>query len=398
MPFAVFVSTTGKEETMGKTVTILGSTGSIGTQALDVVRMHHLSVHGLAAHGNITLLEQQVREFHPAVVCVYDPEKAALLEDKLADTDVTVLRGMDGLCTLAADTRTDIVLNSVVGMVGLLPTLKALEAKLPVALANKETLVAGGALVMGTAARMQVPIYPVDSEHSAIFQCLQGNKRAQLRKIILTASGGPFFGKTRAELENVKAEDALHHPNWNMGPKVTIDSATMMNKGLEMMEAKWLFALDPAQIEVVVHRQSVVHSAVEYDDGAVIAQLGVPDMRLPIQYALLYPDRLACPVEPLSLTKYGNLTFEQPDLETFTCLKIAKSAMEIGGTAPAVMNGANEVAVAAFLRGQIGFLEIPELVEDAMLRIPAVKIQTYEDVMEADRKAREIAQTRVDHT
>ena len=295
---------------------------------------------------------------------------------------------MEGLCEIAGDPHADILLNSVVGMVGLLPTLTAIDAGIDIALANKETLVAGGSLVMKRAAQQGVKIYPVDSEHSAIFQCLQGNQRSQLHKIILTASGGPFFGMARAQLRTVKAADALRHPNWDMGNKITIDSATLMNKGLEFIEAKWLFDLEPEQIEIVVHRQSVIHSAVEFQDLAVIAQLGVPDMKIPIQYALLYPERLPCPTKPLSLTDYRTLTFEKPDLETFSCLKTAISAIRIGGTAPCIMNGANEVAVAAFLEGQIGFLDIGTLAEQAVEKIEAIEIRSYEDVMRADTEAR----------
>ncbi|MCD7959223.1 MAG: 1-deoxy-D-xylulose-5-phosphate reductoisomerase [Ruminococcus sp.] len=373
---------------MDKKVSILGSTGSIGTQALDVVRKHSLSIYALAANRNVALLETQAREFHPSKVCVFDESYYLELKNRLADVPIQILCGMDGLCEIAADTKADILLNSVVGMVGLLPTLTAIDAGLDIALANKETLVAGGSLVMARAAKKGVKIYPVDSEHSAIFQCLQGNSREQLHKIILTASGGPFFGKKRAELAQMTAADALKHPNWNMGNKVTIDSSTLMNKGLEFIEAKWLFDLTPDQIEVVVHRQSVVHSAVEYDDCSVIAQLGVPDMKIPIQYALLYPNRMACPTKHLFLTDYGTLTFEKPDLETFRCLKIAMEACRKGGIAPCVMNGSNEVAVAAFLQGKIGFLEIADLVEKVVETIPWQEIHCYEDVIQADEKAR----------
>lgn len=295
---------------------------------------------------------------------------------------------MDGLCEIAQQKEADIFLNSVVGMVGLLPTLTAIEAGKPIALANKETLVAGGALVMEAAKRKHVPIYPVDSEHSAIFQCLQGNQRSQLRKIILTASGGPFFGKTRAELEHVSIAQALNHPNWSMGSKITIDSATLMNKGLEFIEAKWLFDLQPDQIEIVVHRQSVVHSAVEYQDYSVIAQLGVPDMKIPIQYALLYPDRMPCPTKPLSLTDYGTLTFAKPDLETFDCLRTCIDAITKGGAYPCIANGANEAAVAHFLAGEIPFLRIGELVAAAVAHFPFMQLNCYEDVMQADAQAR----------
>ena len=380
---------------MGKCISILGSTGSIGTQSLEVAKAHDMQVHALAANRNITLLEQQTREYHPKKVCIFEESQYQELKQRLADLPVQVLCGMDGLCDIAADKNADILINSVVGMVGLLPTLTAISAGMDVALANKETLVAGGSLVMEQAARKGVHIYPVDSEHSAIFQCLQGNRREQLNKIILTASGGPYFGKTRAELENVTVADALNHPNWSMGNKITIDSATLMNKGLEFIEAKWLFDLTPDQIEIVVHRQSVVHSAVEYQDCSVIAQLGVPDMKIPIQYALLYPERMPCPTKHLSLTDYGTLTFEKPDMETFTCLKTAIAAITAGGTAPCIVNGANEVAVAAFLAGKIGFLEIGALAQQAMESIPATVIKTYEDVMKADTQAREFVRNAI---
>lgn len=380
---------------MGKCISILGSTGSIGTQALEVAKAHDMRIHALAANRNIDLLERQTRELRPKKVCIYDETKYHELKERLSDLAVQVLCGMDGLCEIAADTAADMLLNSVVGMVGLLPTLTAISAGLDIALANKETLVAGGSLVMDQAAKKGVAIYPVDSEHSAIFQCLQGNRREQLRKIILTASGGPFFGKTRAELEHVTVADALNHPNWSMGSKITVDSSTLMNKGLEFIEAKWLFDLTPEQIEVVVHRQSVVHSAVEYQDYSIIAQMGVPDMKIPIQYALLYPDRMPCPTRPLSLTDYGTLTFEKPDLETFTCLQTAITAITRGGTAPCVVNGANEEAVAAFLKGKIGFLEIGALAQRAMDTIPQTEITCYEDVMRADARAREFVRTSI---
>lgn len=374
---------------MGRKISILGSTGSIGTQALEVVDKHGFKVHALAAYRSVDVLEKQVRKYKPEVVCIYCEEFYSLLKNRLSDMKIKVLTGMEGLCEIAADKEADILLNSVVGMVGLKPTLAAIEAGIPVALANKETLVAGGSLVMSAAEEKGVPILPVDSEHSAIFQCLQGNSRKQLHKIILTASGGPFYGKTKAELERVTAADALKHPNWDMGSKITIDSATLMNKGLEFIEAKWLFDVTPEQIEVVVHRQSVVHSAVEYDDYSVIAQMGVPDMKIPIQYALLYPDRMPCPTKQLSLCDYGQLTFARPDTETFRCLSLAMEAIKRGGTVPAVMNGANEVAVAAFLKGKIGFLQIAELVEKAMNNVSFKEITCLSDVLEADAAARE---------
>lgn len=393
----VFMGTWIKKENdkMKKAISILGSTGSIGTQSLEVARSHEMQIYALAANRNVDALEQQAREFLPKKVCIFETEKYAELKQRLADLPVQVLCGMEGLCDIASDKNADILINSVVGMVGLLPTLTAISAGLDIALANKETLVAGGSLVMEQAAKKGVRIYPVDSEHSAIFQCLQGNRREQLHKIILTASGGPFFGKTRQELEHVTVADALNHPNWSMGNKITIDSATLMNKGLEFIEAKWLFDLTPEQIEIVVHRQSVVHSAVEYQDCSVIAQMGVPDMKIPIQYALLYPERLPCPTKHLSLTDYGTLTFEKPDMETFSCLKTAIASITTGGTAPCIVNGANEVAVAAFLSGKIRFLDIGALAQKAMEMIPATKIETYEDVMRADTKAREFVRNTI---
>lgn len=380
---------------MDKRITLLGATGSIGTQTLDVVRMHGLQVYALAANCNIKLLEQQVREFHPKKVCIFEESCYSALCEALTDLPVQVLTGMEGLCELAGDTHADLVVNAVVGMVGLQPTLAAIAAGIDVALANKETLVAGGALVMQAAAEKGVSILPVDSEHSAIFQCLQGNAHNPVKEILLTASGGPFFGYTREQLKTVTAADALKHPNWDMGSKVTIDSATMMNKGLECIEAKWLFDLQPEQINVLVHRQSVVHSGVMYADNSVIAQMGVPDMRLPIQYAILYPERKPCPAEPLSLTKYGTLTFAEPDEATFRCLALAKQAMRAGGLLPCIMNAANEIAVRAFLDGKIGFLDIADCVEAAMQSIPNQPLQTCEAVLRADQDARELVRLRI---
>ena len=374
---------------MSKTISVLGSTGSIGTQALEVAEKHDFKISALAAHSSTGLLEQQVRKFRPETVCIYNEDKYSELREKLSDMPVKILCGMEGLCEIAEMEQTDIVLNSVVGMVGLLPTLTAINAGKDVALANKETLVAGGSLVMSLAAEKGVNIYPVDSEHSAIFQCLQGNKRSQLNKIILTASGGPFFGKSYEQLRSVTKADALKHPNWSMGNKITIDSATLMNKGLEFIEAKWLFDLEPEQIEIVVHRQSVVHSAVEYKDFSVIAQLGVPDMKIPIQYALLYPDRVECPTKKLSLTDYGTLTFDKPDYETFRCLSAAIEAVTKGGAYPCLVNSANEEAVRAFLADEISFIEIGEIVSSVNDRFEYTEIESYEDVMKADRAARE---------
>ncbi len=372
-----------------KRVAILGSTGSIGTQALEVVEKHGMKVTALAAHSQAAKLAEQAKKFHPDTVCIYDASKVSELETYLAGTGIKILSGMEGLCEIAASRTADILLNSVVGMVGLLPTLTAIEAGTDIALANKETLVAGGSLVMQAAAEKGVKIYPVDSEHSAIFQCLQGNDGNRVRKIILTASGGPFFGKTREALAGMTAADALKHPNWDMGNKITIDSATLMNKGLEFIEAKWLFDLDPSQIEIVVHRQSVLHSAVEFEDYAVIGQMGVPDMKIPIQYALLYPQRVDCPTKPLSLTDYGTLTFEKPDYENFDCLSAAIEAIREGGLLPCIVNAANEEAVGLFLKNQIGFLDIPRLIRAAMAAVPGGEVTCYEDVLQADRAARE---------
>lgn len=372
-----------------KKVSILGSTGSIGTQSLEVCEKHGFEVTALAVHSSIDMLERQARKFRPKYAGIYSESSYSELKSRLADTDIKILCGMDGLCEIASLEENDIVLNSVVGMVGLLPTLTAINAGKDVALANKETLVAGGELVMSLAKKKNVKIYPVDSEHSAIFQCLQGNKREQLNKIILTASGGPFYGYSYEQLKSVTKADALRHPNWSMGNKITIDSATLMNKGLEFIEAKWLFDLTPEQIEIVVHRQSVIHSAVEYKDYAVIAQLGVPDMKIPIQYALLYPERLECPTKPLSLTDYGTLTFAKPDYETFKCLASAIKAVSFGGAYPCLINSANEEAVKAFLNDEIEFIQIGEIVSSVLDKFKFATISGYDDVMKADREARE---------
>lgn len=373
---------------MNKKASILGSTGSIGTQSLEVCEKHGIQITALAAHSSTELLEQQARKYHPEYVGIYNESKYAELKERLADTDIKIVCGMEGLCEIAALPQSDIVLNSVVGMVGLLPTLTAIRAGKDIALANKETLVAGGELVTALAKEKGVKIYPVDSEHSAIFQCLQGNKRSQLSKVILTASGGPFFGRSYDELRSVTKADALKHPNWDMGNKITIDSATLMNKGLEFIEAKWLFDLDPDQIEIVVHRQSVVHSAVEYDDYSVIAQLGVPDMKIPIQYALLYPERMPCPTGRLSLTEYGSLTFEKPDYGTFRCLSAAIEAIKRGGAYPCLVNSANEEAVRAFLNDEISFISIGEIVSSVLDEFNPSEIRSYDDVMKADSAAR----------
>ena len=374
---------------MKKIITLLGSTGSIGTQTLDVVRMHGLEVYALAAYHNVSLLEQQVREFHPKKVCIFDESCYPALRDAMTDLSVKILTGKDGLCELASDTHANLVLNSVVGMVGLQPTLAAIAAGIDVALANKETLVAGGELVMKAAAEKGVAILPVDSEHSAIFQCLQGNAHNPVKEILLTASGGPFYGYTREQLQTVTAADALKHPNWNMGNKVTIDSATMMNKGLELIEAVWLFGVSPHDVKIVVHRESIVHSAVEYDDNSVIAQLGLPDMRIPIQYALTYPERYESPVGELDLASLGKLTFFEPDYDTFRCINICREAIDRGGLYPAAVNGANEQANLLFRNGKIGFLDIAKKVEAILPHVPKKDVYTLDDVLEIDRFARE---------
>ena len=371
-----------------KTITILGSTGSIGTQALEVANKHNIKIKALAAHSNVELLAKQSIENNVQYACIFNDEKINELKSLLGDSNIMVLSGMEGLNFIAELDDVDIMLNSVVGMVGLTPTLTAINHGTDIALANKETLVTGGKLVTELAKEKGVNIYPVDSEHSAIFQCMQGNKTSQVSKIILTASGGPFYGKTKKDLENVSVEQALNHPNWSMGKKITIDSATLMNKGLEFIEAMWLFDLKPEQIEVVVHRESVVHSAVEYNDCSVIAQMGVPDMKIPIQYALLYPDRMECPTKRLSLTDYGTLSFSKPDYETFDCLTACIKAITVGGIMPAVVNGANEEAVAAFLDGKISFLQIGELVTKALENIENKELTCLEDVLEADKLAR----------
>ena len=371
-----------------KTISLIGSTGSIGLQTLDVCRKHNIKVAALAANSGVKLLEEQAREFKPEFVCVYEEKLYSDLRDRLSNTSVKVLCGMEGLCEIAA-MEADLFVNSVVGMVGLLPTLTAIEHGRDIALANKETLVAGGHLVMAAAERKGVKLYPIDSEHSAIFQCLQGNKREQLNKIILTASGGPFFGMKKSELKNVTPEQALKHPNWSMGNKITIDSATLMNKGLEFIEARWLFGVPPENIEIVVNRESVIHSAVEYKDFSVIAQMGVPDMKIPIQYALLYPERAECSVKPLSLIDYGTLTFAKPDFETFDCLTGCIEAIKLGGAYPCIVNAVNEEAVGLFLSGKIPFLKIGELVLEALKNFPKMPSESYEDIKNAEAAARD---------
>ncbi len=367
-------------------IVLLGSTGSIGTQTLDVCRANKIKVKALSANCRVEILEQQAREFAPEYIAVTDETKYSDLKQRLADTHIRILAGKDSLCELAS-LKCARVVNSVVGMAGLLPTISAIKAENDIALANKETLVTGGELVMKLIRDHKVRLFPIDSEHSAIFQCLLGAGENRLSKIILTASGGPFFGKKRAELENITKEQALHHPNWSMGAKITIDSATLMNKGLELIEAVRLFDVDPEQVEIVVHRQSIVHSAVEYEDGAVIAQLGTPDMRIPIQLALTYPERVPSPAKRLSLTDVGTLTFEKPDEETFDCLKAARRSLKMGGNAPCIVNCANEAAVSLFLKEKIKFLEIGEAVNSALSDVKIISEPTLDRLLETQRLA-----------
>ena len=375
---------------MAKKISILGSTGSIGTQSLDVAEKRGYEVQVLTAGSNAKLLEEQIRKWKPKYAALADEAAAKELKIAVADTDTKVLIGKDGVTECAAYDDTDVVINAIVGIAGLVPTLTAIEQGKDIALANKETLVAGGQLVMGKAKEKGVKMLPVDSEHSAIFQCLEGmNKKDELKSIILTASGGPFFGKTREELKTVTLAQALKHPNWEMGAKITVDSATMMNKGLELIEAVWLFGVDPSMVDIVVHRESIIHSLIEYNDNSVIAQLGVPDMRIPIQYALTYPERFESPVRKLNLWEYSNLTFYKPDYETFRAINICREAITKGGLYPCVANGANEMANYLFRQGKIGFLDIADLVERATEKTPLTENYTITDVLEADKMARE---------
>lgn len=373
---------------MSKTVAVLGSTGSIGTQALEVIEMQGYEVKALTASVSVDKIEKQIRKFKPELAAMVDEKAAAELKTRVADTPTKVLSGMEGVCECAA-CGADYVLNSIVGMAGLEPTIAAINAGSELALANKETLVAGGQLVMGLAKEKCVSILPVDSEHSAIFQSMQGCRdKKEIKKLILTASGGPFFGKKRGELVDVTVKEALNHPNWSMGAKITIDSASMMNKGLELIEAVWLFSMNPKDIDIVVHRQSVIHSLVEFCDNSVIAQLGVPDMRIPIQYALTYPNRIPSPVKELSLTDYGTLTFDKPDYETFGLIDVCRKAINDGGLFPACANAANEEANLAFRQGKIKFLQIEELVRETVEN--AQRFDTYKlgDVLDMYNWAR----------
>ena len=378
-----------------KHIAILGSTGSIGTQTLDVVREQgDICVTALAAGNNITLLEQQIREFHPTLAAVWEESRAKELREKIKDCNTRVVSGMEGLLEIAVQPEAEILVTAIVGMLGIRPTIAAMKAGKDIALANKETLVTAGHLIMPLAKEQGVSILPVDSEHSAIFQSLNGEHGNKIDKILLTASGGPFRGRKRAELENIQVEDALKHPNWSMGRKITIDSATLVNKGLEVMEAKWLFGTELEQIQVVVHPQSVIHSMVQYEDGAVIAQLGTPDMRLPIQYALYYPQRRTLSGKRLDFYELANLTFEKPDLDTFTGLKLAMEALKQGGNIPTAFNAANERAVAKFLDRKIRFLEIPEIIAACMEHCTYIAHPGVEEILDTEQAAYEYIEGR----
>lgn len=369
-----------------KNIAVLGSTGSIGTQTLEVAAANpeELKVTALAAGRNIRLLEEQIRRFHPLAAAVWDEKDAALLRTAVSDLDVKIYSGMEGLIEISTMKESDVLVTAIVGMIGIRPTIAAIEAGKNIALANKETLVTAGHLIMPLAEKCGVRILPVDSEHSAIFQSLNGDDKKRISKILLTASGGPFRGKKRADLEHVRVEDALKHPNWSMGAKITIDSASLVNKGLEVMEARWLFGTSLDQIQVVVQPQSVIHSMVEYQDGAVMAQLGTPDMKLPIQYALFYPERRYLAGERLDFAKLGKITFEEPDMETFKGLPLALQAARTGGSMPVVFNAANECAVARFLKGKIRFLEIYDIIEDCMANHKAIPNPSVEEILDAE--------------
>ncbi len=371
---------------MGRKLILLGSTGSIGTQTLDVVRANReeLEVIGLAANSNVDLVEKQAREFKPKYITMYDPKAAKDLKIKLADMPIEIYEGMDGLISMVQVPEADTVLTAVVGMIGIRPTIAAIQSHKDIALANKETLVTAGHIIMALAKENNVQMLPVDSEHSAIFQSLNGEPKKKLEKILLTASGGPFRGKKREELESMTASDALKHPNWSMGPKVTIDSASLVNKGLEVMEAKWLFDVDLDQIQVVVQPQSIIHSMVQYVDGSVMAQLGVPDMKLPIQYALFYPDRVFMDEKRLDFYELGSITFEKPDTDTFVGLKLAYDAAREGGSMPTVFNAANEMAVKMFLQEKIRFLEIYDMISEAMAHHKMVLNPSVDEILQAE--------------
>ncbi len=378
-----------------KKIAVLGSTGSIGTQTLEVVRENKdIEVTGLAAGSNIKLLEEQIREFKPRLAAVWDKEKAKELRIKLSDFDVEIVCGMEGLLLVAVMEEAEMLVTAVVGMIGIRPTIEAINAGKDIALANKETLVTAGHIIMPLAEKKGVSVFPVDSEHSAIFQSLQGNDKKAVQKILLTASGGPFRGKTQEELLDIRVEDALRHPNWAMGRKITIDSSTMVNKGLEVIEAKWLFDVEVDQVQVVVQPQSIIHSMVEYADGAVIAQLGTPDMKLPVQYALYYPDRRYLPGERVDFWKLGKLEFEKPDTDTFYGLELAYEAGRRGGTLPTVFNAANELAVKQFLNHEIKYLEIVEIIEDCMSAHRNIPNPTLEQILETEKATYERIESR----
>ncbi len=380
---------------MMKKIAILGSTGSIGTQTLEVVRDNgDIQVTALAAGNNITLLEKQVREFKPTLVAVWKEEKAKELKTNISDLDVRVVFGMEGLLEVATQKESEILVTAIVGMIGIRPTIEAIKAKKDIALANKETLVTAGHLIMPLAKQYGCAILPVDSEHSAIFQSLQGGQRKALHKILLTASGGPFRGKKLEELKEIQVEDALKHPNWAMGRKITIDSSTMVNKGLEVIEAKWLFDVDVDDVQVVVQPQSIIHSMVEYEDGAVIAQLGTPDMKLPIQYALYYPERRYLPGDRLDFSTLTKITFEEPDMETFYGLKLAYEAGRVGGSLPTVLNAANEKAVELFLDRKIAYLQIPEIIKSCMENHKNISAPTLEQILNTEQETYEFIKNR----
>ncbi len=378
-----------------KKIAILGSTGSIGTQTLEIVRTNKdIKVTALAAGRNIDLLEKQIREFEPKLAAVWSEELASELKSRVRDMQVEILAGMDGLLAVASEQESEILVTAIVGMIGILPTIEAIKAGKNIALANKETLVTAGHIIMPLAGQYHVSILPVDSEHSAIFQSLQGGQRKALHKILLTASGGPFRGKKKEELENIQVEDALKHPNWAMGRKITIDSSTMVNKGLEVIEAKWLFGVTVDQIQVVVQPQSIIHSMVEYEDGAVIAQLGTPDMKLPIQYALYYPERRYLPGDRLDFGQLSRITFEKPDMETFYGLKLAIEAGEKGGSLPTVFNAANEKAVALFLDRKIRYLQIPEIIRGCMENHKNIADPSVEEILKTEQETYEFIKNR----
>ena len=384
-----------KEENFVKKIAILGSTGSIGTQTLEIVRDNpDLQVVGLTAGTNIDLLEKQVREFRPRLVSLQNEAACRELKIRLADMEVQIVPGMEGLLAVAEMEDSEILVTAIVGMIGIQPTIAAIKKRKDIALANKQTLVTAGHIIMPLAAKMGVSILPVDSEHSAIFQSLQGENKESVSKLLITASGGPFRGRTRQELSQVQLEDALKHPNWSMGHKITIDSATLVNKGLEVMEAKWLFGVDLNQIQVVVHPQSIIHSMVEYVDGGIIAQLGTPDMKLPIQYALFYPDRRPMAGKKVDFYALGNITFEKPDMETFVGLKLAMRAAADGGSMPTVFNAANEKAVSLFLDRKVQFLQIPEIIEMCMDAHHRIENPNVEDILRTEQETYELINTK----